>query len=124
MVFLGIIFEKPTIDAITSTGWTVLIYMTLIPMGLCYLTWFETLRCLPPATASTGMLLVPPYWLYFCGRLTWEPIGLRQAMAMTFTVGRNHARVAANVKPTDRVVTLKSTERSKADIACYRASHR
>ena len=33
--------------------------MTLVPMGLCYLTWFETLRRLPPVSASTGMLLVP-----------------------------------------------------------------
>ncbi len=36
-----------------------MIYMTLIPMGVCYLTWFETLRRLPPASASTGMLLAP-----------------------------------------------------------------
>lgn len=86
MIFLGIVFEKPTIGAITSTGWTVLIYMTLIPMGLCYLTWFETLRRLPPAIASTGMLIVPLIGSISAAFLLGEPIGLREAMAMTFTL--------------------------------------
>ena len=86
MMFLGIVFEKPTIGAITSTGWTVLIYMTLIPTGLCYLTWFETLRRLPPAIASTGMLIVPLIGSISAAFLLGEPIGLREAMAMTFTL--------------------------------------
>ena len=59
MLILGVVFEQPNYGALTATGLACFIYMTLVPMGLCYLTWFETLRRLPPSSASTGMLLVP-----------------------------------------------------------------
>ncbi len=59
MLILGIAFEQPNFGALTAGGLACQIYMTLVPMGICYLTWFETLRRLPPSSASTGMLLVP-----------------------------------------------------------------
>ena len=59
MLVFGLLFEKPDFPAVSLKGWALMAYMTIIPMGVCYLTWFETLRRLPPATASTGMLLVP-----------------------------------------------------------------
>src|SRR4029453_16637791 len=59
MLVLGVAFERPDYGAITPLGTACFVYMTLVPMGVCYLTWFETLRRLPPASASTGMLLVP-----------------------------------------------------------------
>jgi drug/metabolite transporter (DMT)-like permease len=50
------------------------------------LTWFEALRRLPPAIASTGMLLVPLIGSISAAALLGEPIGLREAMAITFTL--------------------------------------
>jgi hypothetical protein len=44
MVVLGLVFEKPDLGALTSTGWAALIYITVVPMAICYLTWFATLR--------------------------------------------------------------------------------
>ena len=44
MLLLGIAFEQPNYGALTARGLACFVYMTLVPMGLCYLTWFETLR--------------------------------------------------------------------------------
>jgi len=59
--------------------------MRLIPMGVCYLTWFATLRLLPPGTAATGMLLVPLIGVVSAAILLGEKFGPRQAGAMVLT---------------------------------------
>lgn len=86
MVILGLTFEKPVFGAISPTSGAILIYMTIIPMGVCYLTWFETLRRLPAATASTGMLLVPVIGVIFAAVLIDEPLGAREVVAMALTL--------------------------------------
>src|SRR3954453_23076263 len=50
MLVLGLVLEYPDYGAITLTGIACFAYMTLVPMGLCYLPWFETLRRLPPTS--------------------------------------------------------------------------
>jgi drug/metabolite transporter (DMT)-like permease len=61
--------------------------MTLVPMGLCYLTWFETLRRLPPSSASTGMLLVPLIGVTSAALILGEPLGIREVVAMVLVLG-------------------------------------
>lgn len=87
MVVLGVLFEKPDYGALSGVGWAVMAYMTIIPMGLCYMTWFETLRRLPPATASIGMLIVPPIGVVSAALILGEPLGLREVAAMAITLG-------------------------------------
>jgi drug/metabolite transporter (DMT)-like permease len=87
MVVFGVVFEKPDIGALSGVGWAVMTYMTIIPMGLCYLTWFETLRRLPPATASIGTLIVPPVGVVSAALILGEPLGLREVAAMAITLG-------------------------------------
>jgi drug/metabolite transporter (DMT)-like permease len=87
MLLLGVAFEQPNYAAISLTGMACFIYMTLVPMGLCYLTWFETLRRLPPASASTGMLLVPVIGVVSAAFILGEPLGLREIAAMALTLG-------------------------------------
>jgi drug/metabolite transporter (DMT)-like permease len=87
MLIFGLMFEKPDFAAVSPTGWMLIGYMTIIPMGVCYLTWFETLRRLPPATASTGMLLVPIVGVVSAALMVGEPLGLREVLAMAFTLG-------------------------------------
>jgi drug/metabolite transporter (DMT)-like permease len=87
MVVFGVAFEKPDIGALSGVGWAVMTYMTIIPMGLCYLTWFETLRRLPPATASIGTLIVPPVGVVSAALILGEPLGLREVAAMAITLG-------------------------------------
>ena len=87
MLVLGIAFEHPDYAAITPFGIACFVYMTLVPMGLCYLTWFETLRRLPPTPASTGMLLVPVIGVVSAAFILGEPLGLREIAAMVLTLG-------------------------------------
>lgn len=87
MLVFGLLFEKPDFGAVSVRGWALMGYMTIIPMGVCYLTWFETLRRLPPATASTGMLLVPIVGVVSAALMVGDPLGLREVLAMVFTLG-------------------------------------
>ena len=87
MLVLGIVFEQPDYGALTASGLACLVYMTLVPMGVCYLTWFETLRRLPPSSASTGMLLVPLIGVISAALILGEPLGLREMVAMVLTLG-------------------------------------
>jgi len=86
MIVFGLLFEKPDFSAVSLQGWALMAYMTIVPMGVCYLTWFETLRRLPPATASTGMLLVPIVGVMSAALMVGEPLGLREVFAMVFTL--------------------------------------
>ncbi len=64
-----------------------LVYMTLVPMGLCYAAWFETLRRLPPAVASMGTLLVPLIGVISASLTLGEPLGWREGVAMVLVLG-------------------------------------
>ena len=87
MLILGVAFERPDYGALTAGGLACQIYMTVVPMGICYLTWFETLRRLPPASASTGMLLVPLIGVISAALILGEPLGLREVVAMALVLG-------------------------------------
>ncbi len=87
MLILGIAFEQPNYGALTAGGLACQAYMTLVPMGICYLTWFETLRRLPPSSASTGMLLVPLIGVISAALILGEPLGLREIVAMVLVLG-------------------------------------
>ena len=87
MLILGVWFEHPDYTAISPLGFACFVYMTLVPMGVCYLTWFETLRRLPPVSASTGMLLVPVLAIVAAAVILGEPLGLRELSAMALTLG-------------------------------------
>jgi drug/metabolite transporter (DMT)-like permease len=86
MLLLGIAFEQPNYRALTAQGLACFIYMTLVPMGLCYLTWFETLRRLPPSSASTGMLLVPLIGVISAALILGEPLGAREIVAVVLVL--------------------------------------
>jgi drug/metabolite transporter (DMT)-like permease len=87
MVILGLVFEKPDFGALTATGWAALAYTVVVGMTICYLTWFATLRYLPPAMASTGMLLVPLIGVVSAALIFGEPLGWREATSMALTLG-------------------------------------
>jgi drug/metabolite transporter (DMT)-like permease len=87
MLILGMLFERPNYTAISPIGLACFVYMTLVPMGVCYLTWFETLRHLSPVSASTGMLLVPVLAIIAAAPILGEPLGMREVVAMALTLG-------------------------------------
>jgi drug/metabolite transporter (DMT)-like permease len=86
MVLLGWFIEHPNYSALHADGWAVLIYMSLVPMAVCYLAWFATLRRLPADIASIGMLLVPIMGIVAAAISLGEPLGMREAVAMALTL--------------------------------------
>ncbi|MBN8992300.1 MAG: DMT family transporter [Rhizobiales bacterium] len=86
MVFFGFLFEHPDPVAITGRGLSVLVYMVLGPMGVCYLAWFAALRRLPAATAAIGTLAVPIIGVTAAALVLGEPLGLREILAMALTL--------------------------------------
>lgn len=87
MVLFGLVFEKPDLSSVTPLGWTLMAYMTVGPMGICYMMWFAALRRLPPATASVATLLTPVVGVTAAALFLGEPFGLKELLAMGFTVG-------------------------------------
>jgi drug/metabolite transporter (DMT)-like permease len=86
MVVFGLAVEAPRLEALHGDGWAVLVYMALVPMGVCYLAWFETLRRLPAEVASIGMLLVPILGIAAAALSLGEPLGARTGIAMALTL--------------------------------------
>ena len=86
MIFLGLLFERPDVSALSGSGLSVLIYMVLGPMGACYLAWFAALRRLPAATAAIGTLSVPIIGVTAATIVLGEPLGLREVLAMALTL--------------------------------------
>jgi drug/metabolite transporter (DMT)-like permease len=86
MVALGLAFEHPKFDALSAAGWGVMIYMTAVPMGVCYLAWFAALRRVPPATASVATLLTPVVGTLSAAIALGEPFGTKEMLALALTV--------------------------------------
>jgi drug/metabolite transporter (DMT)-like permease len=87
MVIIGLLFEHPDFSALTPRGWSLLAYMTIGPMGICYITWFAALRRLPPATASVATLLTPVVGVTAAALFLGEPLGAKEWLAMGMTIG-------------------------------------
>src|SRR5258708_23095454 len=85
-MFFGLFLEYPILSVFPAGGWAVRIYMVLGPMGICYLSWFAALRRLPAATAAIGTLSVPMIGVIAAAVMLREPIGVREALAMTLTL--------------------------------------
>lgn len=86
MIFIGLLFEHPVLHAITPAGWSALLYMALIPMALCYVTWFATLKRMPAATAAIGTLMVPVIGVITAALMLGEPLGIREIAAVALTI--------------------------------------
>lgn len=86
MLLLGLLLEEPKLSSLTSHGMAVMVYMTLVPMGLCYLSWFAALRRLPPTLASIAMLMTPVVGVVAAAISLGEPLGLREFAAMALTL--------------------------------------
>jgi drug/metabolite transporter (DMT)-like permease len=86
LALLGLAFEHPHFSALTSAGAWIMIYMALVAMGVCYLTWFATLRFLPATTAATGMLSVPVFGVLSAAIMLGESFGIREVVALALTL--------------------------------------
>ncbi|MBW7923805.1 MAG: DMT family transporter [Burkholderiaceae bacterium] len=86
MLAYGLAFE-PAPRASSAAGWIAMGYMTIVPMGVCYLTWFAALRRVPPQMASMATLLVPVVGVLASALALGEPLGAAQWIALVLTLG-------------------------------------
>lgn len=86
MIVLGVLFEHPHVTSLTGIAALGLVYMTLVPMGVCYLTWFAALRRLPSSISTIAMLLVPLLGTLSAAVLLGDPFGLREIGALALTL--------------------------------------
>lgn len=86
MVLYGVLWEQPQLSGVDGTGWALMAYMTVVPMGLCYLSWFAALRRVPPAMASVVTLLTPVIGVLAAAATLGEPLGARELGALALTL--------------------------------------
>ena len=86
MVVLGLAFEHPDIGALKIDSGLMLVYMTLVPMGTCYLTWFAAIRRLSATTAEVGMLSVPVIGILAGALFLGDSVGWREICAIVLTL--------------------------------------
>jgi drug/metabolite transporter (DMT)-like permease len=87
MVAFGVWFEQPQLSTVTPISWAFMAYMTIGPMGVCYMAWFAALRRLPPATASVATLLTPVVGVTAGALFLGEAFGPKELLAMALTIG-------------------------------------
>lgn len=83
----GLVLEKPSVAALSATGWLAMIYLTAMQYCVAYVAWFAALSRLPASTASIGTLMVPAIGVVSSAFFLQEPIGLRDVIALAFAVG-------------------------------------
>jgi drug/metabolite transporter (DMT)-like permease len=86
MLAIGLAFEHPAVAEVSPTGWALMLYMTAVPMGLCYMSWFAALRRLPPTTASLATLITPVIGVTAAAFVLGEPLGYKELVALTLTL--------------------------------------
>jgi drug/metabolite transporter (DMT)-like permease len=86
MLAMGLAFEHPAVTEVSPTGWALMLYMTAVPMGLCYMSWFAALRRLPPTTASLATLITPVIGVGAAALALGEPLGSKELVALTLTL--------------------------------------
>jgi len=87
MVVLAALFETPDYSGLSRQGWLLIGWMAVVPLCLCYLTWFAALRRLPAGLATLGTLLAPLIGVGGSALLLGEPFGTREVAALGLTLG-------------------------------------
>lgn len=74
-------------------------WFMIFSMGMSYLTWFGALARLPASTAAIGTLLAPVLSVLGAGLILGEPLGWREAAALSGTVLAVALAVGVRDKP-------------------------
>ncbi|MGO9358482.1 MAG: DMT family transporter [Xanthobacteraceae bacterium] len=83
----GLVFEHPHLAALSTTGWSLMVYLTVVVFCVSYASWFAALSRLPASVAAIGTLLVPVIGVTASALLLGEPLGPGQIVALAMTVG-------------------------------------
>jgi probable blue pigment (indigoidine) exporter len=78
--------ESPRLAALTQPGWAAILYISIFPMTIAYLTWFRALRLVSAATAATTVLISPMIGVIGSTLMLGDTLGPRQIVALLMTL--------------------------------------
>jgi drug/metabolite transporter (DMT)-like permease len=82
----GLLVEKTDMAALTTLGWILIVYATVMQFCVAYVTWFAALARLPASVAAIGTMAVPVISVVVSAVALHEPLGLGQIAALVFTL--------------------------------------
>ncbi len=82
----GLLFEHSNFAGLTSNGWLLFGYSTVVQFCVAYVAWFAALARLPASVAAIGTMAVPVIGVVTSAVVLHEPLGIGQIAALLFTL--------------------------------------
>jgi drug/metabolite transporter (DMT)-like permease len=82
----GLGFEHADVGKLSSLGWILIFYCTVIQFCIGYVCWFAALARLPASVAAIGTMAVPVIGMVASALALHEPLGPGQIAALVFTL--------------------------------------
>jgi drug/metabolite transporter (DMT)-like permease len=86
VALVGLAIETTHLGKLTSTGWVLLFYSTVIQFCVAYVSWFAALARLPASVAAIGTMAVPVIGVVASAIALHEPLGPGQIAALVLTL--------------------------------------
>jgi drug/metabolite transporter (DMT)-like permease len=86
IAIVGLFIEKADVAALSSLGWILMVYSTVIQFCVAYVSWFAALARLPASVAAIGTMAVPVIGVAASATALHEPLGIGQIAALVFTL--------------------------------------
>lgn len=83
---VGVFIETSDFGAVTTLGWWLLGYSTVIQFCVAYVAWFAALERLPASVAAIGTMAVPVFGVVASAIALHEPLGFIQVSALLLTL--------------------------------------
>jgi drug/metabolite transporter (DMT)-like permease len=86
VAIVGLLVETTHLDKVTTLGWWLLVYSTVIQFCIAYVSWFAALARLPASVAAIGTMAVPVIGVVASAVALREPLGPTQITALMLTL--------------------------------------
>ena len=83
---IGLGFEHADVGRLSSVGWNLIFYCTVVQFCVGYVCWFAALARLPASVAAIGTMAVPVIGVAASALALGEPLGVGQIAALAFTL--------------------------------------
>jgi drug/metabolite transporter (DMT)-like permease len=87
IAIIGLLIERSDVAGLTTFGWLMLTYSTVVQFCVAYVAWFAALARLPASVAAIGTMAVPVIGVTASAIALHEPLGTGQIAALVFTLG-------------------------------------
>lgn len=86
IAIVGLLVETTHLSKVTTIGWWLLFYSTVIQFCVAYVSWFAALARLPASVAAIGTMAVPVIGVVASALALGEPLGPGQIAALVLTL--------------------------------------